>query len=93
MSRKGRFETAGYPVTADVEARAFATIEGIVDGIDAGLFPQHPAAPGWRMYVDCEFCEPDGLGLAHQYADWVRIHGHRDLRPYLRVIDDEAVDA
>jgi ATP-dependent helicase/nuclease subunit B len=93
VSRKGRFETAGYPVTADVEARAFATIEGIVEGIDAGLFPQHPAAPGWRMYVDCEFCEPDGLGLAHQYADWVRIHGHRDLRPYLRVLDDEAVDA
>jgi ATP-dependent helicase/nuclease subunit B len=89
VSRKGRFDTAGYPITDEVEARVLATVEGIVDGIGSGLFPQHPAAPGWRMYVDCEFCEPDGLGLAHQYADWVRIHDLPDLEPYLRVLDPD----
>lgn len=89
VSRKGRFETAGYAITPTVEARAFSAVEGIVDGIAAGLFPQRPATPGWRMYVDCDYCEPDGLGLAHQYADWVRIQTDPDLAPFLRVLGVE----
>jgi ATP-dependent helicase/nuclease subunit B len=89
VSRKGRFETAGYPITDEVETRAFTTVDGIVDGIAAGLFPQHPAPPGWRMFVDCDYCEPDGLGVAHQYADWMRIHDLVELRPYLRVLGIE----
>ena len=93
VSRKGRFDTAGYAITPEVEARVFATVDGIVSGIAAGLFPPHPAPPGWRMFVDCDYCEPDGLGLSHQYADWMRIHDLPELRPYLQVLGIETSDA
>ncbi|MEZ5165494.1 MAG: hypothetical protein R2695_03020 [Acidimicrobiales bacterium] len=92
VTRRGRFATAGYPVTDEVAARALGTVEAIVDGIAAGLYPQVPAPPGWRMFVDCEFCEPDGLGTAHQYADFTRIAAHDDLHGWRAAIglDDAA---
>ena len=87
VTTRGRFCTAGYAITPEVEAVALATVERIVDGIGAGIFPLHPSVPGWRMYVDCAFCEPDGLGVAHQYADWVRHHDDPALAPYLAVCE------
>lgn len=90
VSRRGEFSTAGYPVTAEVAATALGTVEGIVDGIAAGLFPQAPAEPGWRMWVDCDFCEPDGLGTSHQFADFRRIQLDPDLEPWRDVIGAEA---
>lgn len=85
VTRKGGFSAIGYDVTPDVEAIVLDTVARIVDGIAAGLFPAHPAVPRWRPWVDCEFCEPDGLGLAHQYADWERMAEAPELAPYLAV--------
>ena len=90
VTRRGDFSTAGYPVTADVAAKALGTVEGIVDGIAAGLFPQAPSEPGWRMWVDCDFCEPDGLGTAHQFADFSRVALDPDLEPWRAVIGADA---
>ena len=55
----------------------------IVDGIAAGHFPLHPAVPKFRPWVDCVCCEPDGLGLSHQYADWRRKNTHPELADYV----------
>lgn len=85
VSRRGEFETAGYRVTAEVADRALGIVERIVDGIGAGLFPQAPAEPGWRMFVDCAFCEPDGLGTSHQYADFRRVLEDPALEPWVAV--------
>ncbi len=85
VTRKGRFDTVGYAVTPEVEATALTTVAMIVDGIATGHFPQHPAVPKFRPWVDCEFCEPDGLGLAHQYADWSRLQDDPELVTYLAV--------
>ncbi|MDW3217056.1 MAG: PD-(D/E)XK nuclease family protein [Acidimicrobiales bacterium] len=85
VTRRGEFETAGYRVTPDVAERALGIVERIVDGIGAGLFPQAPAEPGWRMFVDCEFCEPDGLGTSHQYADFRRVIEDPAIEPWLTV--------
>ena len=60
-------------------------VEQIVDGISAGIFPQAPAEPGWRMFVDCDFCEPDGLGTSHQFADFTRMVTDPGLAPWVAV--------
>ena len=85
VTRKGRFDTIGYPVTPEVETVALTMVGRIVDGIAAGHFSQHPAVPRFRPWIDCQFCEPDGLGLAHQYADWLRIENDPELAGYLAV--------
>jgi hypothetical protein len=96
VTRRGGFASAGYPVTDDVAARALGVVEQIIEGIGAGLFPQAPAQPGWRMFVDCDCCEPDGLGTSHQYADFTRILTHPGLAPWITVAgsgDDAEDDA
>ena len=85
VTRKGGFTTAGYAITPEVETRALRVVGRIVDGIRAGHFPQHPALPRFRPWVDCDYCEPDGLGLSHQYRDWARIQADPDLAAYLEV--------
>ena len=85
VTAKGGFTTIGYPVTPEIEAAALATVGDIVDGIAGGHFPAHPAVPKFRPWVDCAFCEPDGLGLNHQYADWRRLALHPDLVGYVEL--------
>ena len=83
VTAKGGFSTVGYPVRPEIEAATLDTVGRIVDGIAAGHFPAHPAAPGYRTWVDCPYCEPDALGLSHQYADWQRLARHPELADYV----------
>ena len=85
VTSKGQYTTVGYPITEPVTESALGVVAEISDGIGAGLFPQHPATPSFRPWVDCYFCEPDGLGLSHQHSDWRRIANDPDLAPYLAI--------
>ncbi len=85
VTRKGGFEPHGYPITTELEAQGLSTVASIIECIESGLFPAHPAPPQFRPWVDCHFCEPDGLGLSHQYSDWLRMSGDPELRPYLEI--------
>lgn len=86
VTRKGGFKPYGYLITPELEAAGLETITGIVDCIESGLFPAHPAMPQFRLRVDCHYCEPDGLGLSHQYSDWRRKSTDHELQPYLEII-------
>jgi len=83
VTDRGGFTAIGYEVTAEVQAAALHTVARIVAGIAGGHFPAHPAVPKFRPWVDCAYCEPDGLGLNHQYADWRRLRQHPDLADYV----------
>ncbi len=83
VTQQGGFQAAGYDVEPAVESSALTTVGRIVDGIAAGHFPAHPAAPTFRPWVDCVFCEPDGLGLTHQHADWRRKRTQPALTDYV----------
>ena len=85
VTRKGGFEPYGYPITPELEAQGLSTVAGIVECIESGLFPAHPASPQFRPWVDCHFCEPDGLGLSHQYSDWLRKSDDPEMLPYLEI--------
>ncbi len=76
----------GYEITADISDAVMNKVAAIVDRIAEGGFPQHPAKPEYRPWVDCHYCEPDGLGLAYQYGDWLRMQDDPAIVPYLEVI-------
>lgn len=82
VTSKGGFQAHGYPITAELKEKGLRTVSKIIEGIESGLFPARPAAPGFRSFVDCHYCEPDGLGLAYQRADWLRKIQDSTFLPY-----------
>ena len=36
------------------------------------LVPQRPAKPGYQHRVDCQYCQPDGLGTEERFPEWDR---------------------
>jgi hypothetical protein len=59
-----------------VLAHVGETLEDVVRGIEAGVFPHHPTASSTTFRIECPFCDPDGMGVAelrrhfeHKQAD------------------------
>ncbi|HEX5096798.1 MAG TPA: PD-(D/E)XK nuclease family protein, partial [Acidimicrobiia bacterium] len=69
---KGNDRWIGYEVSPDIDAVFDTALQLIVDGIEAGCFVARPAPPGPRPWVDCHFCDPDGLGTADRWREWER---------------------
>ena len=67
---RGGYHRHGYTFDDAVWAQVSADLGHLVAGIEAGLFPATPDAPGWHAYVGCHYCEPDGLGTAERFAEW-----------------------
>ena len=72
LLRKGDYARPGYAMDADVDARVAEALARVVAGIETGFFPNRPERPGWRFFVGCHYCEPDGLGTAERWAEWQR---------------------
>lgn len=87
-SSKGRFTEIGYP-TNDARPQVLEAVESVVEGIGAGLFPLHPEEPGWKPFVSCYFCEPDGMGTKDQWRDWQRKQQDPALAAYLNLVDPD----
>jgi ATP-dependent helicase/nuclease subunit B len=61
----------GYAVTDDVLIEYVRVLGVIVDGLRDGVFPMVPAAPStWASWVDCAYCDPDGLGTTERHRQW-----------------------
>ena len=65
-----------------VDGRVQEALSAVVAGIESGWFPNRPERPGWRMFVSCEYCEPDHLGTADRWAEWDRKHNDPRLHPW-----------
>jgi ATP-dependent helicase/nuclease subunit B len=72
LLRKGQYARPGYLVTPTVDALVSESLARVVAGIETGFFPNRPERPGWRFFVGCHYCEPDGLGTAERWAEWDR---------------------
>jgi hypothetical protein len=80
-------------MTADVDARVSESLAWVVAGIEAGFFPNRPERPGWRFFVGCHYCEPDGLGTSERWAEWERkMHDPRLAEWFGRDADDADSD-
>jgi hypothetical protein len=54
----------------DVWHQVANDLDLLVRGIDAGMFPATPDVPKWQPWIDCHYCEPDGLGVAERSTEW-----------------------
>jgi RecB family exonuclease len=88
LLRKGDYARPGFPMGPEVDARVSEALALVVAGIETGFFPNRPERPGWRFYVGCHYCEPDGLGTAERWAEWERKHHDPRLAPWFGI--DEA---
>jgi hypothetical protein len=82
-------------VTDAVLEKASATLAEIVDGIEHGVFAPRPADLGSTyIFVDCEICDPDGLGTVELRRQWERKRHDPALARYAQLaepldLDDE----
>ncbi|WP_034511507.1 PD-(D/E)XK nuclease family protein [Blastococcus sp. URHD0036] len=65
---KGRI---AVPLTPAVEQRYAETLQVLVTGVRTGLFPARPPEKDDVMYVQCAFCNPDGIGHGNARTRWL----------------------
>jgi RecB family exonuclease len=92
MFGKGKYARPGYVLTDDVWHRVGHAADLVVRGIEAGYFPNRPARPGFRMYVECWYCEPDGLGTAERWSEWERKRHDPAIAPWFAPDDDAGAE-
>ena len=70
---KGDYERFGYTITPEVAELVAAQSGTRRRRHRVGLLPEPcPQRPGWRLYTACLYCEPDELGTAERWAEWLR---------------------
>jgi RecB family exonuclease len=69
---RGNNERIGYDVDEPVDAAFTATVRTIVEGIESGVFPALPPEPAPTPWVQCRYCDPDGMGTADRWREWER---------------------
>ena len=81
------------PLTEDVAARYVHTLDVIVSSIAAGYFPpKAPEIPDF-LWVQCQYCNPDGIGHSEVRARWERKRNDTVLEALVRLIDPGALPA
>lgn len=91
-SQGGGFKEIGYPVTDEVIGEVGRAIQLIVEGIEAGAFPPHPSEPTTSPFVDCHYCDPDGLGVKDGHDRWLHKLQAPALEPYRALLSDPDQD-
>lgn len=69
---RGNYERYGYDFDEEVWERVADDLQWVVDGIESGLFPAITEPPKYQHYVDCWYCQPDGLGVEERWGEWSR---------------------
>jgi ATP-dependent helicase/nuclease subunit B len=67
-----KYARIGYEFDEVVWAVVRDDLGLVVDGIEAGYFPNRPEPPGFQVYVKCAYCQPDSLGTGERFPDWER---------------------
>lgn len=79
------------PLTPEVEARYVETLDVIVSSIAAGYYPpKAPEVPDF-LWVQCPYCNPDGIGHSEVRARWDRKRLDPTLSRLVRLIDPTAL--
>jgi ATP-dependent helicase/nuclease subunit B len=90
---RGNNLRVGYEVGAAVDEIFMDTVRTIADGIEAGIFVGVPPPPGPSPFVECPYCDPDGLGTADAWRAWERKYNAPDLAIYRSLTDDDESEA
>jgi RecB family exonuclease len=93
MFERGDYRRIGLDFDDDVWATVRTDLTHLVDGIERGWFPGRPARPGFRLWVDCTYCEPDGLGTDDAFERWSRKRHDPRVARWFGPDDAESEDA
>ena len=89
--RKDRGKRVTLPLTAEVDQAYGAALAVIADGIAGGLFPHRPPdGDGWGGFIECRYCDTDGLGVKEVRDRWERKRRDPRLDRYLALVDPVA---
>jgi ATP-dependent helicase/DNAse subunit B len=81
------------PLTEEVADRYVDTLDVIVSSIAAGYFPaKAPEVPDF-LWVQCPYCNPDGIGHSEVRSRWERKRNDPTLERLVRLIDPGALPA
>ena len=86
---RGDYRRYGYSFDADVWRQVTDDLQWLVDGIESGLFPAVTDPPKFSFFVDCHYCQPDGLGVDERYGEWKRKQRDPRLRRWFGDQDDD----
>jgi len=89
---RGNNQAIGYVVDDAVEEQFRVVVRSIADAIEAGLFVANPPPPGPSPWVQCHYCDPDGLGTADAWRAWERKYAAPELAPYRALIEPDDED-
>lgn len=90
-STRAGFKRKGYELTSDVTDAVREALRIAVDGIEGGRFPLKPPTPGFSLWTECRFCDPDDLGTTDRYREWEQVRMAPELRDYVAYIEPEAL--
>jgi RecB family exonuclease len=89
--RKDRGKRVQVPLTEVVEQTYAQTVGLIARSIANGVFPARAPAEADFRWVQCPYCNPDGLDHAEVRRRWERIRLAPQLRRYTRLVEPEAL--
>ena len=67
---------------AELEHRYATALQTLVRSIATGLFPAKPPAAPSYGYIQCPYCDPDGMGVSDLRRDWERKRHDPAVAPY-----------
>lgn len=89
--RKSRGKRIVVDLKPEVEQAYVHALSVLVRSIAAGLFPaRSPDGPDFA-YVQCEYCNPDGIGYGDGRDRWERKRLDPALREYVALVEPEVV--
>jgi hypothetical protein len=86
-SSKGGFSRRGYDVTDEILRRVGSTVAHMVSSIESGIFPNYPTATSTTPFVECAYCDPDGLGVVDLRRQLERKRGDPLLKPFFALVE------
>jgi RecB family exonuclease len=86
------------PLNDDVEELYAETVQTIVSAIRSGLFPARPPRDADVTYVQCRYCNPDGIGYGTGRARWESVRHDPRLSALVALVEplpstDDGADA
>jgi hypothetical protein len=88
VTSKARFLDVGYRVDDDVLALVGDALGRVDALIGEGVFPPVPTAEAFLPWVECPFCDPDGLGPGERRREWERKRGAPALSSLRELLGD-----
>ncbi len=88
VERRAPKRRLGFTVTDDVWTRFTGALAVVADCVDGGLFPARPEPPVFKPFVSCRYCDPDGMGTADRYREWLRKRRDPRLIAYLTLVGE-----